>query len=192
MKRHVSLLVLAALMAGCGAPVLAALTPVPRARAASDQGLRQAATQAGLDLFVKADANKDRYLSAGESPTTGLTAADFAAADVDRDGRLSRREFIAKYLNVAPWPQQLRRSAAKDMTRLDTDGNGRISIGEWRVAIAQMSDQEQIDSLAMFHLADKRKDQSLTLAEMEDLLAWFIVAMFQQQDPLSVLPSFLR
>jgi hypothetical protein len=195
MKRSTIGMLVAGMLCGCGAPAMTPAPAVPQpqgTRAMSDAGMRQAVLQAGRDLYARSDASHDRYLTVDEFAATGWKAPDFAGADRNQDNRLSEREFLAFYLKANTWAPQLRASVVKDMTRLDTDGSGRVSLAEWRSAIAHLPVQQQIDSMAMFHMSDKGRDQQLTPSEIEDLLAWWLVAAFQQDDPISALPAFLR
>jgi EF-hand domain pair/EF hand len=101
-----------------------------------------------------------RSASSGSASSGGSTGAsagaaahfDFDKADKNKDGQLSRAEFLA----AAPQASALTANLQKTVTALDANKDGRVTADEFRAP-----------QLSLFDRLDTNKDGVLTLAERQ-------------------------
>lgn len=98
-------------------------------------GAPQAGAQRGQRFFELLDRNRDGVVTLGEM--RAMRARRMAAIDANRDGRISRREFMSAR---PPWARgrprrQMARRRARIFSRIDADGDGFISPAERRASL---------------------------------------------------------
>jgi Ca2+-binding EF-hand superfamily protein len=98
MKRTVSGMTVAALLAGAGLANAQSTTPpteeMPATESATpSENTRVAAADLSATMFKKLDADGDNRVSAIEAANDTNVAAGFTKADADKDGYLSKEEF---------------------------------------------------------------------------------------------------
>jgi Ca2+-binding EF-hand superfamily protein len=108
---------------------------------------------AGLD-FAAADADKDGKLTAEEMEA--YRAAEVTAADADKDGKLSAAELAA--MTMARMQARAEAQAAQMVERHDADGDGMLTVAELSVRPAPAR---------MFERLDADGDGALSEAEIE-------------------------
>lgn len=95
----------------------------------------QAGAQRGQRFFERLDRNRDGVVTLGEM--RAMRARRIAAIDTNRDGRISRREFMEAR---PPWARgrphrQMARRRARIFARIDIDGDGTISPAEGEASL---------------------------------------------------------
>ena len=108
-----------------------------------------------MQQFDEIDANKDGKLSADE--LAAARTGHMAAADADKDGTLTRDEMVAYR------QQQAADRAGKAFDRMDTDGDGRLSL-------AEMDSPKGPSPQRMIERGDTDGDGVLSKAEVEAMM----------------------
>lgn len=131
MRKDLTIMLTAALLAGGAVGAMAAEGSMPG-------GERRA------EAFRSLDADGDGRVTRAEMAARGMER--FAEADTDSDGRLTAEE-LAAFAAARSGERQAERTA-RMIRRLDADGDGALSAGEWadRPGPARMFDRLDADA----------------------------------------------
>lgn len=162
----------------------------------------QAGAQRGQRFFERLDRNRDGVVTFGEM--RAMRARRMAAIDANRDGRISRREFMSAR---PPWARgrprrRMARRRARIFSRIDADGDGFISPAEREASLkrwfarmdadrnGQLTRREFIEArqrlrggpARRFERLDANRDGAISFNELLDRRAGQMQALDRDKD----------
>jgi Ca2+-binding EF-hand superfamily protein len=173
MKKLLPLVLATTLLAGCGAPALTtARTVSGNVSAQSKAGVEKAVMGMYKNLFAKADADKNGYLTVAELPQMIINTVDgsvtdgspddreaaMAVLDVNKNGRVTFNEFASKAQRTQV-VEQYRAVMGRLFAQLDTNGD------------RLLFEKELGNGTLTMAMVDLNQNGKVTLSEFEDGVA---------------------
>jgi Ca2+-binding EF-hand superfamily protein len=106
------------------------------------------------EVFARLDANGDKFVTLDEAPAPFADRLEqmLPRLDGDRDGKLSKREFLEMARRISAFeqtptdPQEVKRIVRQLLRRFDADGDGALSVKESPRRMAENFDRADRDS----------------------------------------------